>query len=232
MKAAIIRSVVGPELDSPDSDNAVVIPWLQQYQTKNHIFATAYYMFDKSGQSEALNYLSMATARGEGISQAEITFFTQVIRFATILKNDRDLSEIRIDKLISIGMTQQSTLGQIARSLARTYNIHHNFDAAYAPAMNLITFNNSINNRSFDQVNVNLLVAPNPFTAEVSISNPSEVTYSYTIYDLMSHKVGSGILNPGKNYVDLSIFNSKGVYILEVSDNDNSIVKTQKLVKI
>ncbi|HNW70078.1 MAG TPA: M28 family peptidase [Bacteroidales bacterium] len=75
-------------------------------------------------------------------------------------------------------------------------------------------------------------IYPNPFTAWVQIRNTSESIQNIKVFDLRGIKV-SGFVVPGLSELsyDFSFLNS-GLYIIEISDTEGTILERKKITKL
>jgi hypothetical protein len=83
---------------------------------------------------------------------------------------------------------------------------------------------NTINNSE------NITVGPDPATNIVSVNNNSNVkSLVFTLVDVTGRKIGEQRIATGANYIDLTGL-AQGIYIYCMCDEQNTIIKTGKLV--
>ena len=93
--------------------------------------------------------------------------------------------------------------------------------------------NNSNLDTAFNQTANKFTIAPNPFSTDFNInfSNDLQGTYSLNVYDLLgnaiirNHKIEGSSANISFPEV------ASGLYLMTISDDQNNIVSTQKLIK-
>jgi len=79
-----------------------------------------------------------------------------------------------------------------------------------------------------DAVFANVVVAPNPFSAQLRIAN-GELCGTYTLLNVQGVVVASGVLEGAETHVNTSSFPA-GMYLLRLTA-DNGVVKTYRVVK-
>ena len=85
----------------------------------------------------------------------------------------------------------------------------------------------------FNQTGNKFTIAPNPFSTDFNInfSNDLQGTYSLNVYDLLgnviirNHKIEGSAHNVSFPEV------ASGLYLMTISDDQNKVIATQKLIK-
>lgn len=80
-----------------------------------------------------------------------------------------------------------------------------------------------------DIVESNFVVYPNPFTDQLNITLPENVSYTFKVTDLLGRTVYS-IIQSEKSFSWNSSFLSEGVYILSIENIGNAT--TKKVIKM
>jgi len=230
LQESIVRHVVDTEWKKISPDYAVISEWLQKIEIHNHIFTTAYFIFRIYGLEEAN---AMLADTRFNISEDHQAAFNLICDSALKLRLNEPLTEIEEEKLIELGRKTKNTLGGLARSLARGYGIEDDFEQAYESELITIQFKLNVENRESIEYNTTIQVFPNPFAKDVSILNvSSNEIIAYSITDINQQVVSEGVLDTGINTITLQNLLNQGIYILQLRNKNNLVLRTEKLVKI